>query len=58
LTAADIMMVFTLSTMRHFMPVDYTPYPNIRTYLQRVAARPAYQRAWAKGDPDLQPLLN
>ena len=57
LTAADIMGVFTLSTMRYFMPVDYAPYPNIRAYLHRIGARPAYQRAWGKGDADLAPLL-
>lgn len=56
-TAADVMSVFPLSTMRLFQPLDLTPYPNIRAYLQRIGARPAYQRAMAKGDPDLVPLL-
>lgn len=58
LTAADIMTVFSLTTMRIFMPVDLAPYPNIRAYLQRIGAREAYRRAMAKGDPDLQPLLS
>ena len=56
-TAADIMSVFSLTTMRLFQPVDLKPYPNILAYLQRIGARPAYQRAMAKGDPDLTPLL-
>jgi glutathione S-transferase len=56
-TAADIMSVFSLTTMRLFHPVDLTPYPNILAYLQRIGARPAYQRAMAIGDPDLIPLL-
>ncbi|CAN7258945.1 glutathione S-transferase family protein [Acidovorax sp. LjRoot118] len=56
-TAADVMGVFSLTTMRLFQPLDLTPYPNIRAYLQRIGARPAYQRAMAKGDPDLVPLL-
>jgi len=56
-TAADIMSVFSLTTMRMFHPVDLTPYPGILAYLQRIAARPAYRRAMAKGDPDLTPLL-
>lgn len=56
-TAADVMSVFSLTTMRLFQPLDLTPYPNIRAYLQRIGARPAYQRAMAKGDPDLVPLL-
>ena len=56
-TAADIMMVFALTTMRAFVPVDLKDRPNIRAYLQRVAQRPAYQRAMAKGDPDMAPML-
>ena len=56
-TAADIMIVFSLTTMRYFMPVDLAPYPNIRSYLQRIAAREAYQRAMRKGDPDMPLLL-
>ena len=56
-TAADIMMVFSLTTMRVFMPVSLEPYPNIRAYLQRIGAREGYRRAMAKGDPGLAPLL-
>jgi len=57
LTAADIMMLFPLSTMRAFAPRDLTPFPNIRTYLKRIGERPAYQRAMAKGDPGMKPML-
>jgi len=57
-TAADIMSVFSLTTMRLFQPVDLGPYPNIRAYLRRIGERPAYRRAMAKGDPDLTPLLS
>ncbi|KYF83671.1 glutathione S-transferase [Sorangium cellulosum] len=57
LTAADVMSVFSLTTMRLFHPVDLAPYPSIRAYLQRIGARPAYRRAMAKGDPDLTPVL-
>ncbi|MDO9706747.1 glutathione S-transferase family protein [Paracraurococcus lichenis] len=56
-TAADIMMGFPLTTMRHFAPLDLGPYPNILAYLQRIAARPAYARAMAKGDPGMDLLL-
>ena len=56
-TAADIMMVFSLTTMRVFMPVDLAPYAHIRAYLARIGTRAAYQRAMQKGDPDLVPLL-
>ena len=56
-TAADIIMLFPMTTMRAFAPRDLAPYPNIRAYLQRIGARPAYQRAMAKADPDLPPML-
>lgn len=56
-TAADIMSVFSLTTMRLFQPLDLRPYPNILAYLQRIGARPAYHRAMANGDPDLAPML-
>ena len=56
-TAADIMSVFSLTTMRLFQPVDLAPYPNIRAYLQCIGERPAYRRAMIKGDPDLTPML-
>lgn len=57
-TAADIMSVFSLTTMRLFLPIDLAPCPNIRAYLQRIGERPAYRRAMAKGDPDLTPVLS
>ncbi|WP_207478696.1 glutathione S-transferase family protein [Arenibaculum pallidiluteum] len=56
-TAADIMSVFSLTTMRLFQPVDLSPYPSIRAYLRRIGERPAYRRAMAKSDPDLTPVL-
>jgi len=56
-TAADVMSVFSFTTMRLFYPADLTPYPAILAYLQRVAARPAYQRAMEKGDPGFTPML-
>lgn len=56
-TAADIMMVFSLTTMRLFLPFDLAPHPNILVYLQRIGGRPAYLRAMAKGDPGMIPLL-
>ena len=57
LTAADIMAVFSLTTMRYFMPVELAPYPHILAYLQRIGAREAYQRAMRKGDPAMALLL-
>ena len=57
-TAADIMICFTLTTMRHFMPVDLAPYPHIKGYLRRIGERAAYRRAMAKGDPGMELLLD
>ena len=57
-SAADIMNVFPLTTMRYFSPLDLSPYPGILAYLQRVTARPGYQRAMAKGDPGMALLLS
>jgi glutathione S-transferase len=50
-SAADIMMLFPLSTMREFTPRDLTPYPYTQAYLQRIAVRPAFIRAMATADP-------
>jgi glutathione S-transferase len=57
LTAADIMMVFSLTTMRIFNPLDLAPYPHIRAYLGRIGEREPYRRAMHKGDPHLVPML-
>lgn len=56
-TAADIMTVVSLTTIRLFMPYNLESYPNVITYLKRVGARPAYKQAMAKGDPGFEPLL-
>ena len=56
-TTADIMIVFTLTTMRYFQPYDFTRCPNIVSYFGRIGGRPAYRRAVEKGDPGMAPLL-
>ena len=50
-TAADVMMVFPFTTMRRFLDYDLSPYPNIRAYLERIEARPAYQKTIAIAGP-------
>ena len=50
-TAADIMTLFPLTTMRLFAPRDIAGYPNVAAYLQRIGARDAFKRAMAKADP-------
>lgn len=57
-TAADIIMLFPLTTMRLFVPRDISGLPNLLAYLKRIGERPAYQRAAKKGDPDLPPKLD
>ncbi|KAM0303972.1 hypothetical protein HYE67_004056 [Fusarium culmorum] len=53
-TAADIMVVFPLTTMRYFSPYSLEEYPNIVKYLERVAGREAYQRTMEKIDPGME----
>ena len=57
-TTADIMIVFTLTTMRLFAPRDLKPNPNVRAYLKRIGGRPAFQRAMAKADPGFEVPLD
>ena len=52
-TAADIMMVFCLTTAKHFLPIDVEPFGAIRTYLGRVQARESYVRAMKIAEPDM-----
>lgn len=56
-TSADIMIGFSLTTMRHFLPYDLARCPNIVKYLARIGQRPAYRRAMEKGDPGMALLL-
>lgn len=57
-TAADIIMVFGLTTMRAFTGQKLDSYPNTRAYLARIGERPAYCRAMKKGDPSMTPMLS
>ena len=50
-TAADVMMTFPFTTMRHFLNYDLAPYANILAYLQRIESRPAYRKAMALAGP-------
>ena len=56
-TAADIMMGFSLTTMRYFLPYDLSRCPNTVRYLARIGQRPAYRRAMEKGAPGMALLL-
>lgn len=52
-TDADIMAMFPLVTMRHFVGVPIASRPNILAYVERLEARPAYRAMRAKADPGL-----
>jgi glutathione S-transferase len=60
ITAADIMAVCTLTTMRGFNPVEFDTekHKHILAYLKRIGDRPAYQKAMkiCEGD-DFVPIL-
>ena len=57
-TAADIITFYPLTTIRALAPRDLSSSPRIKAYVARVGARPAYQRAMKKSDPDFKPLLS
>lgn len=57
LSTADIMMVYCLSTTRATRGTTLDGFPNIQAYLARIGERPAYQRAMAKAEPGMAPLL-
>lgn len=58
MTAADIMMVFPMTTMRMHTRDTLEGRPNARAYLRRVAERPAYQRAMGLAEPGFSPWLD
>jgi len=51
-SAADIMMLFPLTTMRTFVDRDISGYPHLKTYLQRISNRSAWKKAKQVADPD------
>ncbi|KAJ2985249.1 hypothetical protein NUW58_g5636 [Xylaria curta] len=57
LSAADIVLVCCLTTMRCLIPYDLSGYENILAYLSRVSARYGYRRARERGDPELDIAL-
>jgi glutathione S-transferase len=50
-TAADIMMSYCFGTVRGFLRMDITQYPNITAYIARIEQRPAYQKGMAIANP-------
>jgi glutathione S-transferase len=58
LTIADVMLVYCLTTSRAFRGTSIDAYPNLKAYLRRIGERPAYQRAMAKAEPGMTPMLS
>ncbi|OAX81335.1 hypothetical protein ACJ72_04320 [Emergomyces africanus] len=56
-TAADIMVVFSLTTFRYWFVYSLRGYDGILGYLARVGDRDGYKRAMAKADPEMRLLL-
>lgn len=56
-TAADVMVMFPLTTWRYWSALSWAGYDGILGYLQRIGKREAYQRAMAKADPGMELLL-
>ncbi|KAF7561041.1 hypothetical protein G7046_g3107 [Stylonectria norvegica] len=56
-TAADIMVVFSLTTMRYYSSYSLKEYENILEYLQRISKRGAYQKAMKRSDPTMELVL-
>ena len=48
-SAADTMLGFNLFAVPFF--IDLAPFPNVRAYIDRIQARPAYQAVLAKEGP-------
>ncbi|KAF7330645.1 Glutathione S-transferase [Mycena sanguinolenta] len=56
-TVADIMIVFSLTTMRYFYGYSLAEHGNVVRYLERVGAREGYQRAMKKCEPEMELVL-
>ncbi|QGI62845.1 hypothetical protein CEK27_006816 [Fusarium fujikuroi] len=53
-TAADIMVVFPLTTMRYFSPYSLEEYPNVLKYLERIARREGFKKTMEKIDNSME----
>jgi glutathione S-transferase len=56
-TAADVMIIFSLTTMRTFYSYGLEGYQGILGYLERVVGREGYKRARARADRGLELMI-
>lgn len=54
LSCADIMAMFPITMLSGMVGIDLADYPDIQAYVERVSARPAYQKAMAIAGPEAQ----
>jgi glutathione S-transferase len=52
-TAAEIMTLLCVTTLRQYAPLNLQPYPNILRWAKECATRPGYLKAMEKGDPSI-----
>lgn len=52
-SAADVMIVFSLTTMRRFLGYSLVGYEGILGYLRRVGAREGYRESMKRADPEM-----
>ncbi|KAG5981181.1 hypothetical protein E4U55_003214 [Claviceps digitariae] len=52
-SAADVMLMFSLTTMRYWTPYGLAGFDHVLGYVERMSKREAYQRAMSKCEPDL-----
>ncbi|EEH44408.1 uncharacterized protein PADG_00697 [Paracoccidioides brasiliensis Pb18] len=57
-TAADIIVVFSLTTFRNWYRYSLQEYKGILGYLQRIGGREGYRRAMAQVDPEMTLALD
>lgn len=57
-TMADVMIVFSLTTMRTFAPYSLKGYNGILSYLKRISEREGYRRTRERGDPELALMID
>ncbi|RAL09097.1 glutathione S-transferase family protein [Aspergillus homomorphus CBS 101889] len=56
-SVADVMLVFSLTTMRYFFAYGLGEFEGILGYLGRVGSREAYRRAMERADPGMELVL-
>ncbi|OQN96829.1 hypothetical protein B0A48_17389 [Cryoendolithus antarcticus] len=52
-TAADIMSLVCVTTIRQFAQMDLKSYPDVLKWMRLCSEREGYRRAMAKGDPEM-----